>query len=404
MPGCPKTGCLGRPSPGDLYCRICGTPLGPDHGVLRRIVEEALSERLSDRSLIELDLAQAVRSRLLSSAKTYAFFLGIPLAILGLALGTVGITSYSEFSKTLEATSTQLEEKVGKAVAALEQETAAISAKAEKLKEEYAEQELALAEFRARAPALEQAAEEVANLQRRVEAIEIFGKKARPLSGEEKRKAERAMESYRGHLRGLGWPVEGNPAVYAIEEKEGQYEYTLYDPVERRIALGSDWDVYSLLVMYGHYALNPAATRGSSYSGTVLWAALSDYLAWSYLNGTDPGSVSKWSKTWAPERNLGELLADLRYDSYGSEQFYARSLIREALVDAEASIGAAELGRLVLSTWRQTSVSSPRQIPDEAVRSFVEQLQADARLADAIGVAFAKVGLVEREAEGKSAN
>ena len=88
----------------------------------------------------------------------------------------------------------------------------------------------------------------------------------------------------------------------------------------------------------------------------------------------------------------------------GMEFYAARTLFREALLDAEAEIGATELGRLIVSTWRRTSVSLPAQKPDEAVRGFVDQLQADANVAAAISVAFAKVGLVVPAAEVEPAD
>ncbi|MEM7225249.1 MAG: hypothetical protein AAF495_19890 [Pseudomonadota bacterium] len=366
------------------------------------MVEETLAEKLKDRSLVELDVEREVRGRLLGSVKTFSYLLGIPLAILGLALATVGITSYSEFKKTLEATSSELEEKGQTALAALERDAADINAKAEQLREEFTEQELALAEFRERAPALEQAAEEVADLQRRVEAIEIFGRKARPLTGSEKQKAEQAMAAYRSHLDALGLRVAGNPPVYRIEKDDDQPAYTFYDPVGRRIALGSDWDVYSLLVMYGYFALFPAGGQNGTSANNVVLEAVSEYLAWSYLSEFDPESLSRWRGARATSRNLAELLQNAT--PYGWELYEARSLFREALLDVEQRVGAPELGRVVVITWHRTVSSLPGQKPDAAVRAFATQLQANENIAAEITQAFAKVGLDLSAAEGTPAD
>ncbi len=387
---CPRIDCVGRPSPEDAFCRVCGTSLNPERDNVRRIIEQTISEKFADRSLVELDLAQTVRSRLLSNAQTYSYIIGIPLAIFGLALATVGITNYQDFAS-------QLEKKGQEAITTLEKDAAEISAKAQHLEEQYANQERALAKFIDEAPVLERAAEKVANLQKRVEAIEIFGKKARPVHGDDQVKAERAMKGYRTHLQKLGLNIQGNPGIYTIEKDDSNYNFTFYDPVERRIALGSDWDIYGLLVMYGHYALTPVAPSSSNLTSNLFSGALSDYLAWSYLKKVDFPALARWSTSTIPERNLGEMISNLELNNLNV--WNARTLIKVALLDAEEKIGADELGHLTISTWSQFSKMLVTQKPNEAVRAFVHKLGKTPATTVEINSAFAKVGLLLNSAE-----
>lgn len=390
-PKCPRVGCSGRPNSEDAYCRVCGTWLAPNSDVVRRIVEDTLADKLVDRSLIELDLAQAVRSKLLNSAQTYSFILGVPLAILGIALATVGISNYREFNKKLEATGNA-------ALTALEKDAEEISDKAKQLKELYAEQESALLEFSKKAPALTQAAEEVANLQRRVEAIEIFGQKVRPLSGEAKRKADQSMELYRIHLQGLRLSVVGAPPVFQVE-KETDYNYAFYDSAGRRIALGTDWDLVNLLTMYGYYALVSADrqtyARGSDLrENTFLMEAISEYLCWSYLSEMNHESLKRWKLRPEIELNLGELISTIYIST--SSYYRARTLFRRALLNAEGAVGATELGRLIVGIWTDVMVPPIGINPGDVILDFIERLEADERVGAGIRSGFATVGLLAR--------
>lgn len=65
---------------------------------LRRQIEDALSERLKDQRVVEVDATQAIVARITDWAKTLAFVVGIPLAILAGVLGFLGVRTYSDFS------------------------------------------------------------------------------------------------------------------------------------------------------------------------------------------------------------------------------------------------------------------------------------------------------------------
>jgi hypothetical protein len=62
-------------------------------------IQAAFKEQFKDQKIVDIETTQAVVSRLLDWTKFLGFFVGIPLALLGLVLGFLGMKTYTDFSR-----------------------------------------------------------------------------------------------------------------------------------------------------------------------------------------------------------------------------------------------------------------------------------------------------------------
>jgi hypothetical protein len=96
---------------GKKYCGDCGTILDPTGGPLQNFLESnlqqyiqtTLKEQLKDQKVVDIETAQAVVSKLFEWPKILACLVGVPLTVLALVLGFLGINTYSDFSRTIRS-------------------------------------------------------------------------------------------------------------------------------------------------------------------------------------------------------------------------------------------------------------------------------------------------------------
>lgn len=89
------------------YCGECGAALkltapieAPD---LRARIQAVLRQELKDQKLVEAEVAEAVVARLTNWAKLFGFVAGIPLALLLLVLGALGVKKYTDLWSLVDA-------------------------------------------------------------------------------------------------------------------------------------------------------------------------------------------------------------------------------------------------------------------------------------------------------------
>src|SRR5262249_49254044 len=116
------------------YCGDCGKPLLPqyDPAILQQ-VQIAIRRELKDRKLVEIEVTEAIITRLTKWAKLLGYFAGVPLAILIVTLGALGIKNYTDVSRAATAAQQEISEHADQAtkeLAALEPRIAAIKANA----------------------------------------------------------------------------------------------------------------------------------------------------------------------------------------------------------------------------------------------------------------------------------
>jgi hypothetical protein len=115
---------------GKKFCADCGTPLDPQTNYLKSFVtiqiEQAISEKFKDRKLIDIETSEVIVQRIFGWAKSFGFFVGIPLGLFLIGLSIAGVENYRDFSKIVAAVEEQIKPKIerAKSDAELAQKTA----------------------------------------------------------------------------------------------------------------------------------------------------------------------------------------------------------------------------------------------------------------------------------------
>ncbi len=114
---CPR--CKSPTPDGKSYCSDCGAPLDASlirlEVVIREQVKESVDSRFKDQKLIAYETSEEISNKIYGTAKRYAFFVGILLALIVIALGVVGIQSYSDFRKLISNAEGQIKPKIEQA-------------------------------------------------------------------------------------------------------------------------------------------------------------------------------------------------------------------------------------------------------------------------------------------------
>ena len=97
--------CAAENPEGNKYCGNCGSPIRPELDQLKSYVssqisievDRAIESRFQQQQVVEIRTAQNVATRLQRWATLFGWAVGVPLAILALTLGGLGITTYADF-------------------------------------------------------------------------------------------------------------------------------------------------------------------------------------------------------------------------------------------------------------------------------------------------------------------
>jgi hypothetical protein len=83
--------------------------------VIKAQINESIDRRFRDQKLIAVETSEAIVNRVYGWAKLFAFFVGIPLALLVLGLSFAGIEKYSDFTKLINSVEGQIKPRIEQA-------------------------------------------------------------------------------------------------------------------------------------------------------------------------------------------------------------------------------------------------------------------------------------------------
>ena len=103
------TVCDAQTTIGHKYCHNCGAALASDEvlkevsaATLAPLVRQLVSREFKDKSVVETEVSEAILNKLLSWAKLFAFFIGVPLALFLSWLAVVGISGASDLKSIVK--------------------------------------------------------------------------------------------------------------------------------------------------------------------------------------------------------------------------------------------------------------------------------------------------------------
>jgi F0F1-type ATP synthase membrane subunit b/b' len=101
---CPK--CQAVSASDKKYCGDCGAFLSDDAENIRSQIEAqiqaTLDTRFKDQKLVEYETTLAIASRITDWAKTFAFWAGVPLALLLIVLAILGVQKFGDFTSKID--------------------------------------------------------------------------------------------------------------------------------------------------------------------------------------------------------------------------------------------------------------------------------------------------------------
>jgi hypothetical protein len=350
---------------GSKYCSNCGFRLDASLNLVRdyldvnlpREVQDSVKKLVKDQNVVELEISEAVATRLSKWAKLLGFFVGISITLLVVALGIVGIKSASDmrdmvknaekdisdkYQNEIQKVDQELEEKFRKAT---EKQADTVRKEGDKLIAEYKDYKTQLDEARQRLT------ERVSELEKKVEKFEI--KSSPSVTEEMRRQLTAELDSYQQYLIGLGYRPKADKTV-AVEVRSdtlpGAVAY--YDDSKGAIVVNSKYvkDLnlaemvlreYGHRVFYSFEKINFATTDENAWSIVAIESGLVTYLACSFHDTpvfSKPGSVvSPWDLR--KKRAFGTLKPDLGLalrdgtEIWGGVFWEIRSLLGKDLAD-----------------------------------------------------------------------
>ncbi len=151
---CPK---CKAPSPdGKKYCGECGAQLRKtgdlSNADLRQEIQTILKEEFKDQKLVEVEVTEAVVTKLTDWAKLLAYFAGIPIAALLLVLGALGAKKYTDLWALTEAAENKIGpvvEQASKRAGEVGKQTDELKRQSESVQKQLSELQPKLADIRA---------------------------------------------------------------------------------------------------------------------------------------------------------------------------------------------------------------------------------------------------------------
>ncbi|MDX6695022.1 MAG: hypothetical protein QOF02_2625 [Blastocatellia bacterium] len=391
-----------------------GQDAATDTNIQQR-VQAVLDEKYKDQKMVELETSEAVVVKVMDWAKTFGLVLGLPLAVLGVLLGLLGIKTVAdirtlatnarqEFDKTIETGKAELTktidagnkdissavETASKQMDALtergqkevkqkskeaEQTFTTLKNKGEDYLERYEKIEAQLVEITALAGKIPAIARNLKALETKVDSIEEqINIDSSNISSAQTQSIVSTLESYQKYFQTIGFnPPKGKIKVRVDSKQDTDNAY--YDMKNSLMQIGSRLvdDVDVILRTYTHHALTSVkkeAWDSPSLNLASIEAALADYFPCSFTDDPLFGekSVSVFRERGAEgqfphpylrnldnERSFNEVDPD---DPKTAEQHNVGEIWGGAFWKLRALLGQEATDKLLFKTWIATPITS----------------------------------------------
>ena len=164
---CPK--CNSENPDNKKFCGDCGNRLLPSaylsEDELRAQIRAVIKEELTDQKVVEVEITESVLERITGWAKKLGFFAGIPLALLLLVLGLLGLKKYSD----LWALASAAENKIGPVVERAQKTASDVEATTQRLQQRSSQVESQIAALKPKLETISKDAEHFAQLEKNVD-------------------------------------------------------------------------------------------------------------------------------------------------------------------------------------------------------------------------------------------
>lgn len=369
--------CKAKNTDGKKFCGDCGAPLGSTAGVigtaansaLRDQVQEIIAQHYKDQKVVEIETTQAIASRLLDWAKLLAFFVGIPIALLLLTFGALGIKTYNDLSTQVDKAKAEI---VGQLTAA-QTNAAKLKSEGDSLANDYKK-------LRAQFSDTAALGEQLKMLSAKVDVIgEKLGftdtSKATP---ELKSALERDFQKFISYLKGVGFPPPNDRIEVEITDRPKFDLSAYYDAETNKLIIRDQYAADSDLLFHAfmHYALtrdsNLPRLSNENWAYASVKAGLAIYFPCSFIDkprfGEKAATLMK-----APPYTIGQYRSfkDIKWTV--NDAFYNGEIWGNAFWELRKVLGQPAADKLLYQAWLKLD---PDAIRADNGLSFVRLLIA----------------------------
>ncbi len=339
---CPR--CKAQSPDGKKFCGECGSPLDagtPESKVqpteaLRDQVQAILEQRYKDQRVVEIETTQAIANRLLEWAKLLAFFVGIPVTLLLMILGVLGINTYRDLSAEIEKAKANFTATVQTALTELKSQADFVNGVSRELRTKISDATALQEQFEA--------------LSKRVDVIgeKVGFAPASRISNETRRRLEDAFARFRDYVKSLGYRnAPGSTfGVIGVQDKIPGGAPALYDNEKRKLIIGREY-VNDLTILYRAYMLHVLASSGPDPNlddYPAIFSGLATYFSYSFVDNPSPDTPTAWDLT--KKRPFAEIKpTDLSINNDGTE------IWGSTFWELRTMLGQNAADKLLLDAW-----------------------------------------------------
>jgi hypothetical protein len=380
------------------YCGNCGSLLPSGSGLpetdIRQHIKSVLREELKDQRVVEVEVTEAIVTRLSTWSRLLAYFVGIPFALLIFALGFLGYKSFSDFSKLVKDAESKIKPTLEQAKTDAEE----IKRQSENLRSVYAKLDSDATRYR-------QLDRQVVDLTSKVNQIaeRIDFRPSTDLSEELKTKLTSTLMSYQRYMKNLGFQSRTGSVGVAIKRRSEMTEAgaSYYDPKLNVIVVESSYanDPDHVLLEYTRRALFLAAGEQSAIfsvpANVAIYYGLASYFPCSFKDDPIIGRTSAAAhqdfKSWDihNKRKLAEIQNTSR-----SPEVDGREIWGAVFWDVRQLLGQDTADKLIFSAWI-TLQSFDHNVTSTFAKKIIEKvrsLEAGKRVSE-VQLIFAEHGI-----------
>jgi hypothetical protein len=217
---CPR--CSTENNEGNAYCHACGQLIDPKLAAIEASlnlrlgdsIKAAIETKLKDAKILEVEVAEGVAKRLIEWGKILGLFVGVPVALIGLALTIFGIQTFAGFEAKLkeaeEKATESIKERVDKTLSNIDDHAKELVKNLDRKVDE--------------SPAVQQIKREVNELK-----IKFNSEKSVPTDLEQRLK--KALSDYQDYLKNIGFQADYNVGVRLLNHPDENDMVSAYYPI-----------------------------------------------------------------------------------------------------------------------------------------------------------------------------
>jgi hypothetical protein len=325
----------GNDNPGsNLFCGRCGARMDAPQAALAEAIRAVIKQELRDQKVVEVEITQAIASRLTDWAKLFGFFAAIPL---GLLLATLAIWGVSKFAD------------VNDKLTMAQDRAKALQDTSSELGKRYTKLEDQLSQFEALNEKVQDLQTDVSQISKQIGFVPSSA-----LTPDLKQKLEAELAHFIQYMQGVGYmPESGRVSVSVVDNipsPPSPNAVAAFSPHDRTLVVTKTYALGegNVLEEYMNVILKDKGRPGPANDYETVKVGLFVYFPSSFLGAKkfNTGADALGTVLWSIRDQIGSKALDSAVfrsweetqDEYASQHY--ESLFAQKLIDLLGTNGA----------------------------------------------------------------